>query len=351
MTRSKKTWSRAEGLAGRARSKGCGFVGMSRAGGMLGAGALSVAVATASTVAAPLVDSIDGLQLWLDASDAESLTIDPDSGQVMEWQDRRGTGIYAAPDSATMGNSNLPPSFVESGVNGNPALRFGQDTVQGMQFGSELRLKGDGANDITSGVEGMTGFVVARLDGQHPGVETSAASLVRAQSRTSARYFHYRVNTDSEDEGRSRMRLGGQRVDEDGFARTDAEVDSLVEGATHIHGVTIDYVGNTVVLTQDGRVTSERVDKWSAEEFEGITSNTATLYTSIGAGSGGQLWNGDIAEILLFDRVLEDEEFMAVGEYLGDKYGVTFIPEPASIAMLAAGSIVLLRRRHNRARD
>ncbi len=55
--------------------------------------------------------------------------------------------------------------------------------------------------------------------------------------------------------------------------------------------------------------------------------------------------DGEISEVLVYNRVLSTSELYAVGTYLGDKYGMTFVPEPISLTMLALGSLVLRRRK------
>jgi hypothetical protein len=65
---------------------------------------------------------------------------------------------------------------------------------------------------------------------------------------------------------------------------------------------------------------------------------------------GEQAWQGNIAELVIFDRVLSDSEANEVGSYLQDKYGITgayAIPEPSSLGLLllGGGAVLLLRRR------
>jgi len=40
------------------------------------------------------------------------------------------------------------------------------------------------------------------------------------------------------------------------------------------------------------------------------------------SGSGDEFWIGDIAELMLYDRVLTDQELAQAGSYLARKYGI-----------------------------
>ncbi len=55
-------------------------------------------------------------------------------------------------------------------------------------------------------------------------------------------------------------------------------------------------------------------------------------------------WQGDIAEVLVYDRVLSDAELNEVGGYLADKYDIqwTAVPEPSMWALLVAGGLLAL---------
>ncbi|MCL2700714.1 MAG: PEP-CTERM sorting domain-containing protein [Phycisphaerae bacterium] len=60
-------------------------------------------------------------------------------------------------------------------------------------------------------------------------------------------------------------------------------------------------------------------------------------------GGGAQsFFTGGIAEVIIFDGVLSDDDRKAVEAYLMGKYG---IPEPATMSLLALGGLALLRRR------
>jgi hypothetical protein len=76
--------------------------------------------------------SIPDLALWLDASDASTLTLDG-SNNVEQWRDKSGNARHAAQASTT-----LRPAFLSSGINGLPAVRGDgiDDVMTWTQFAS-----------------------------------------------------------------------------------------------------------------------------------------------------------------------------------------------------------------------
>src|SRR5262249_31112257 len=63
--------------------------------------------------------------------------------------------------------------------------------------------------------------------------------------------------------------------------------------------------------------------------------NSPVIGFAIGerADKDTQLWQGDIAEVLIYERSLSLSERVAVGTYLGGKYGIGVVPEPSTLVL------------------
>jgi len=78
----------------------------------------------------------------------------------------------------------------------------------------------------------------------------------------------------------------------------------------------------------------------------GEVAGTPVAYsvgTYVGAsGAGwGEYWNGDIAEIIVYNSVLNANQIGQVNGYLGEKYGIA-VPEPSSLILLTVGLFGLI---------
>jgi hypothetical protein len=74
--------------------------------------------------------------------------------------------------------------------------------------------------------------------------------------------------------------------------------------------------------------------------------------TGLRVGKGGQTLDGDLAELLMYNRTLTTLEMDSVTAYLDTKYdlGLIPIPEPTTVALLCGAGLALVGLRFRRAR-
>ncbi|HEY5610839.1 MAG TPA: hypothetical protein VIL97_06515 [Thermoanaerobaculia bacterium] len=221
-----------------------------------------------------------GVALWLIADEASASA----DGTLRTWSNARVPDVTAnavAPDGQ--------PMVVANAMNGHAAIRF------------------DGENDML-----MTNVDVG------PARMPDATIFTVFRSRTA-------------DAAPLRKLYGN---DDGGFDRAVGLDDRAGEETNY--GV---FTGITVspyfALEQDK--TYVAADAYSAKEFSGwingspAVSNLAAAWSEAlpnlyigGTGTSyNELWNGDLAEIIVYARALTPEERARVEDYLGSKYGVT----------------------------
>lgn len=96
-------------------------------------------IMTAGGAMAQAPADIPGLLLWLDASEAGSII--SDGGQVAEWRDKSGNNYHATQD-----NPDRRPVVEMGAIGGKPAVRFdtfgpGDETSDGLYISTELELQ------------------------------------------------------------------------------------------------------------------------------------------------------------------------------------------------------------------
>ena len=104
---------------------------------------LALALGLGSLATAQDLPVMDGLQLWLDATDSDTVFQeiffeDPaeDGDLVYSWMDKSENGFEVfTPDEAG------PPTYVEDGINGLPSIRFFSEFADGMVIEDSLDVQ------------------------------------------------------------------------------------------------------------------------------------------------------------------------------------------------------------------
>ncbi|HOD80296.1 MAG: Alpha-agarase precursor [Planctomycetes bacterium ADurb.Bin126] len=233
--------------------------------------------------ASPAMPAVSGLLYWLDASDAATLTVDG-SNRVSTWADKSGNLRNFT--QGTLGNQPLAVAF---GQNGLTTIRFD---------GSDDRLA------LSTGTSPMTVFIVNKMN--------SSVSLdgVWGSDNTS-------------DKGiRTSGTPGMWQHPGDGNDFTNG-----TNGAMYIDGL----AGNNPGLNAWHVLSAVR------------GSNTSAYNTSyLGWYYSGRTWDGEIAEVLVYDTRLNDFDRAAIEEYLQGKWlnppATNVIPDDSPVVM--SGSAV-----------
>lgn len=220
--------------------------------------------------------SISGLKLWLDASHeatTDGTATATDGASVQVWKDRSGNNSHA-----TQLTAENKPTYETDVLNGKPVIRFdGGDSLVTESFL-------DSSFDTS-----LTFFTVAKK---------STTALRMTSSNQGTRWYS----------GRSSPLIYNTSQ----LSDTQIQLAGVV---THPVVEVFRYNGSTKTLQY-------RVPSIASSTSESATGNLGLSGTlTVGDQSGGSFgYNGDIAEILIYNRALTDLEIETIGDYLTEKY-------------------------------
>lgn len=219
---------------------------------------------------------VAGLLRWYEA-DALALS---DGAAVSSWTDQS-----AASDHAVQATGPQQPTYKTAIVNGHAVLRFdGSDDF--MQFAEILDSSGSTAHFFVvakSNATGNRGILSTRGGG------TSGWSM-RYTAPTTHSYYHVGISPN--------------------ISYTVTDQFNVLE---------VQRNGLTVTLGANGTLgTPTAISGYAAS-----SENRTTIGSEAGSSSGPAYLNGDIAEIVIYDRVLSTVDRNALLTYLQDKYAIT----------------------------
>jgi hypothetical protein len=250
--------------------------------------------------------SITGLQLWLDASDASTLydatsggSLVAANGGVARWEDKSGNARHA-----TQGTAGSRPTRKTAIQGGRDVLRFD---------GSDDWLTSADVADLSSGTA-ITCFCVVKRAATGSG-HTIIAKYERTPDQTSAedgwlfRFF------DSNVLNAAFGRDGSYSQQTTTSAVTASSFSSLSFKATAGSLTTLTAIyqnGVALASTSSGGV--QTLDN---------TTYPITIGVQRYAGVSYDLFNGDIAEIMIYNSALSDADRSAVDLYFTTKWGIS----------------------------
>ncbi len=246
----------------------------------------------AAALAAP---TTDGLVLWLDADDAETVTQDA-AGRVSCWADKSDRG-----HQARQAEFSLQPKYVPDALGGRPVVRFGGSAY--------LNLGQPASLDFRPG-EPFTIAVVYRVVGNNCGTFLSKGGGTAGQ-----RAYQFYVAP-----GRSGAITYGVMQEKPRASETNIAVEVCDGSRADV------YLNGAPSFSFTAGKGSSSVDVLVGARRQNA-DNTGTFY----------VLKGDVAEILVYERALNDQELSRLGGYLRDKYSLqTTYFDPGDVEQLVA---------------
>lgn len=236
----------------------------------------------------PIPQTISGLALWLDASDASSITLDG-SSNVSQWNDKSGNGKHAA-QAVTLNR----PSYPSGRIGGLPAVLF-DGTNDGLQVAS-----------MTLPVS-LTIFAVFDQDNTNQKwflIEHSADTNFNNGMFLYAAtpYYAVRRNPDSNTHGVTGLPF---------YSTSARQLSFLADTTLSPSGAIARYWLNGSPLTPD------------AGSGTTVPNTEVTTTLNIGARNGGASvqFDGAMGEVIIYNRPLGTTERQTIETYLKTKWG------------------------------
>jgi len=229
-------------------------------------------------------DTVAGLELWLDAEDASTIT--GTASLVSGWDDKSDSANHVTAAGVAR------PSQVT--VNSLNAIRI--------EAGEQLTLASP------TGLDGPDITIFAVLNKQFDETDSWPGLVNRSNTGWST---GWRMASDA---GGTNMNFSaaGYITDSVVITSTPTGADAFaLLAATHADGTTVknSYLNNAFVATD----TSGLIAGASANALSIGTADTTTTYALLGS----------IGEILIYNSVLDADDRLTVATYLADKWGIT----------------------------
>ena len=257
------------------------------------------------------ITAIGGNVLWLDAADQTTI-IDNDGdsvssgnfdGQVAQWNDKSGNG-----NNLSHATGSNQPTYVAGGKNGNDILSFDGNDALYITDAAQTGL------DLTG--NGMTLIAVT-----NPTTTGGARILINKESSYEVAFQGGKYQAAVSTTAPGGWAWGGT---------------SAITTAWHITGFTH---ADTAWQFHQERALSEQMVPANNQTGNIIPSNQ--IFTVGGRGGAiptGSYFQGDMAEIILFDRALTDSERLDIEIYLSNKWGIA-LNNAAPTVTKAAGDL------------
>jgi hypothetical protein len=227
----------------------------------------------------------NGLLLWLDASDDSTFSYSSGT-EVSQWRDKSGNNFHA-----NQSNSSYQPSR-SSIINSRKGVNFNAGNLDNLIISSGISLPTDASIFIIYKPATQVYNYAVLIDNYHGG--------------GTAGFVIQRVNNLSQ------------------FYYANGNGSSFVDASASPWTYT-DNVIQLLSLNKSGANATPYISG-TAQTTRTVYANTAQVTTALAIGywghGGGRYYNGDMCEILIFNRALNSTEMKQVHTYLGQKWGI-----------------------------
>ncbi|MDR9487767.1 LamG-like jellyroll fold domain-containing protein [Salibacter sp.] len=237
------------------------------------------------------------LGLWLDAS---TLSLS-DNASVTSWSDQSGNGNNAGQSS----NSNKPTFNASSSLGGRPAVHFSGGTNNST---SDYLIVPD--DDKLDGSSGLTFYAVVRPDNMgNPDVQAIYGKRPSQNSNTDWAYTWFFWNGNN------------LYLDLDNNNNRFATPNSYSSNTNYMLNMTFD---GSLSQNQRAKIyTNGSLSKTSSESSTTIPNSNVDLYIGVMDDGYGKYFSGDMAELMIFTKALNQAERIIIDNYLGAKYQIS----------------------------
>ncbi len=252
---------------------------------------VSTSIVNAQTGPGGVGDATNNV-LWLDAnhmvfSDA-GVTPATNNANVRQWNDKSGNGKNAV--QATVGNR---PNYIENAINGYPAIRYTK--------ANNDRLVSSGVSNTN---RASVWFVASysSLPSTNPGLMQATPSGEAITNNAGSKSIGIWMGNDNKIWGRG--------------IQSNNTIRNLFKNLTQ--SANTNYIFSTIYR-------SNRIDQYVNHQTSGNnTDHNGTLKSwtdvCIGQQGGNESWNGDIAEVIMFNTEVNLIQRIIIDNYLSAKY-------------------------------
>jgi hypothetical protein len=196
-------------------------------------------------------------------------------------------------------NQGAPTDWIALGMRGNFATQGAkQDLADGSAVGAFIKISQDGRWEFRENDGLVSQYMTS---GNVPAAASYVVTMTAAGDQITASINGQPIDLNGEDPGMTRI-------------VTTPEVLNHSDNYVFVNAF-----GSSVGYAKAALVDNLRI---SAGPTSGVPQQYAERVHSGSSGNGKDYWNGDVAEILVYNRVLVPAELSRVGEYLATKYHI-----------------------------